>query len=129
MPDSQTIAPDAIASRYLEAWNETDAGVRRQLLDAFWTQDAKFVDPVMSGDGPAGMDACIAGVHQRFPGFRFRLIGEPDGFGDYVRLSWGLGPAGGDAPVKGTDVLALRDGRLASITGFFDQVPAPAPTA
>jgi len=28
--------------------------------------------------------------------------------------------------VKGTDFMALRDGRLASVTGFFDQVPAPA---
>jgi len=118
--------PNAIARRYLEAWNEIDAGVRRKLIDAFWTQDSTFVDPVMNGDGPAGMDACIAGVHQRFPGFRFRLIGEPDGFADYVRLSWGLGPAGEDAPVKGTDMLALRDGRIAAVTGFFDQVPAPA---
>jgi len=127
MSNPEAVAADVIARRYLEAWNETDAGVRRGLIDAFWTSDSTFVDPVMSGDGPAGMDACIAGVHQRFPGFRFRLIGEPDGFGDHVRLSWGLGPAGEDAPVKGTDFLALRGGRLAAVTGFFDQVPAPQP--
>jgi len=127
MSNPEAVAADVIARRYLEAWNETDAGVRRGLIDAFWTSDSTFVDPVMSGDGPAGMDACMAGVHQRFPGFRFRLIGEPDGFGDYVRLSWGLGPAGEDAPVKGTDFLALRGGRLAAVTGFFDQVPAPQP--
>jgi hypothetical protein len=124
---SATTDPKAVADRYLAAWNETDPARRRALLGAFWAADARFVDPIMSGDGPDGMDACIAGVHARFPGFRFALIGEPDGFGDHVRLSWGLGPAGGDAPVKGTDVLSLRDGRLARITGFFDQVPAPAP--
>ena len=118
--------PDVVARRYLEAWNETDANVRRGLIDDFWAKDSTFVDPVMSGAGPSGMDACIAGVHQRFPGFRFRMIGQADGFSDFVRLSWGLGPAGEDAPVKGTDFLALRDGRVAAVTGFFDQVPAPA---
>ena len=45
----------------------------------------------------------IEGVQNRFPDFRFRQIGAADGFGDYVRLSWGLGPDAGDAPIKGTD--------------------------
>ena len=29
-------------------------------------------------EGHAGVDALIAGVQERFPGFRFALIGEPD---------------------------------------------------
>ena len=45
----------------------------------------------------------IAGVQQRFPDFRFTLIGEPNGYGDNVRFSWGLGPEGVDSPIKGTD--------------------------
>jgi len=114
---------DALADRYIEAWNETDPARRRALIGALWTEDASFVDPVMKGDGHAGVDAVIGGVQGRFPGFRFRLIGKPDGFGDYVRLSWGLGPDGADAPVKGTDFLTVRGGRLAAVTGFFDQLP------
>src|SRR3954468_982862 len=34
----------------------------------------------------------IGAVHERFPNFRFSLLGEPDGFGTNVRFSWGLGP-------------------------------------
>src|SRR5438093_7972358 len=61
----------------------------------------------------------------RSPGaLRFTLIGEPNGFGDHVRFSWGLGPDGGDSPIKGTDFAVLSDGRIRSITGFLDQVPA-----
>ena len=91
---------------------------------ANWTSDARYVDPLMSGDGHDGVDALIAGVQQRFPDFKFRLIGEPNGFGDHVRFSWGLGPDGGDSPIKGTDFAVLSDGRIRSITGFLDQVPA-----
>ena len=49
---------------------------------------------------------------------------KPNGFGDHVRFSWGLGPDGGDSPIKGTDFAVLSDGRIRSITGFLDQVPA-----
>jgi hypothetical protein len=121
MSDAKTLA-----SRYIDAWNERNPERRRALIGALWTEDSTFVDPIMSGDGHAGMDAVIAGVQTRFPDFRFALIGEPDAFGDHLRLSWGLGPADADAPVKGTDFMSLREGRLASVTGFFDQVPATA---
>ena len=47
-------------------------------------------------------------------------------FGDHVRFSWGLGPEGADSPIKGTDFAVVRDGRIRSITGFLDQVPAGA---
>ena len=119
MPD-----PATVARRYLETWNETDAERRRRLLADAWTDDARYVDPVMSGDGHDGVDALIAGVQQRFPDFKFKLLGEPNGYGDHVRFSWGLGPDGADSPIKGTDFAVLSDGRIRSITGFLGQVPA-----
>jgi hypothetical protein len=77
----------------------------------------------MSGDGHDGVDASISGVQQRFPDFRFRLLGQPNEFGDHVRFSWGLGPDGADSLIKGTDFAVVRDGRIRSVTGFLDQVP------
>ena len=76
-----------------------------------------------SGASIPSLDALIAGVQQKFPDFTFKLIGEPNGFGDHVRFSWGLGPDGVDSPIKGTDFALLKDGRIRSITGFLDQVP------
>ena len=119
MTDAETIA-----RRYLEAWNERDSGRRGALLAALWTEDASFVDPVLQGEGLDGVDAVIARVHERYPGYRFSMIGAPDGFGDHVRLSWALGPEDGEAPIKGTDFVTLQGGRLKSVTGFFDQLPA-----
>jgi len=114
---------NTIASRYIDLWNERTPSRRREMLSQHWAKDAKYVDPLMSGDGHDSVDALIAGVQQRFPDFRFKLIGEPNGFGDHVRFSWGLGPEGADSPIKGTDFAVVSDGRIRSITGFLDQVP------
>jgi len=113
-----------VAHRYIELWNERAPGRRREMLTANWTGDASYVDPLMSGSGHDGVDALISGVQQKFPDFTFSLIGEPNGFGQHVRFSWGLGPDGTDSPIKGTDFAVLsKDGRIQSITGFLDQVP------
>ena len=78
---------NTIARNYVDLWNERAPGRRREMLAANWTADARYVDPLMSGDGHDGVDALISGVQQRFPDFKFKLIGEPNGFGDHVRFS------------------------------------------
>jgi len=113
-----------IAQRYIDSWNETDATRRANLLTALWTEDARYVDPMMAGEGRGQIDALIAGIHQQFPGFRFALAGKPDGYGDKVRFSWTLGPDGGEGLVEGTDFGVVENGRLRAVTGFLDKVPA-----
>lgn len=114
---------NAIANAYITLWNERAPQKRRDLLTSDWTEDAVYVDPLTRGDGHDGVDALIAGVQTRFPDFRFRLIGQANGFGDKLRFCWGLGPDGADCPIKGTDFAELKDGRIHRITGFLDQVP------
>ena len=112
-----------IAKNYIAAWNETDAGKRRALLDAAFTGDISYADPVMQGDGHDGLGALIEGVHQKFAGFRFSLTGTPDGFADYIRFSWALGPEGTESVIEGTDVGIVEEGRLKMVRGFLDKVP------
>ena len=114
---------NAIAANYIALWNEPASDRRRELLVANWTHDAIYVDPLMRGDGHDGVDALIDGVQTGFPGFRFRLIGNPDGYGDCLRFSWGLGPDGVDCLIKGTDFAELVNGRIRRITGFLYQGP------
>ena len=68
----------------------------------------------------------IGAVQDRFPGFRFRLLGNPDGHGRWVRFSWGLGPEGADPLIEGSDVVEQDDGRIQRVIGFLDKVPAMA---
>ncbi|MET3578690.1 hypothetical protein ABID19_001715 [Mesorhizobium robiniae] len=115
---------NTIAQNYITAWNESDAARRTALLKAAFTEDVSYRDPIMQGDGHAGVAALIDGVQQRFVGFRFSLKGKPDGFGDTIRFSWNLGPEGADSVIEGTDIGIIENGRLKSVTGFLDKVPA-----
>jgi hypothetical protein len=121
MLDAQQIARD-----YIDLWNETDAARRSALLARQWTPAATYVDPLAKVAGPEEIGAYIGGVHQRFPDFRFALKGDAGGHGEHVRFSWTLGPAVGEAPIEGSDVVTTEDGRIASVIGFLDKVPQPA---
>jgi len=116
----------SIATRYIALWNEINPDRRKALMADLWSESGTYRDPLMQGDGHDQIDALIAGVHGQFPGFRFALVGQPDGYGDQVRFSWQLGPDGIDGPIKGTDFATLENGRLKSVVGFLDQVPAAA---
>jgi hypothetical protein len=106
--------------RYIAIWNEGDAGRRRALIAQTWTDDASYVDPLMTGEGPDGIDAMIAGAQQQFPGHRFRLVAGPDVHHDRVRFAWEL--RGADGPVAaGVDFAVVADdGRLRAVTGFLE---------
>jgi len=113
-----------LIDRYIAAWNETDAARRKALVAATFAADATYLDPVMQGDGHAGIDEMIAGVQARFPGHRFSRSGKVDTHHDHLRISWDLAPAGGEVLVKGTDFAVLAaDARMAAVTGFFDLLP------
>jgi hypothetical protein len=116
---------EQLAQRYIALWNETDPAARRRSVEALWSEDARYVDPLADAQGHEAIDATIAAVQAQFPGFEFQLSGPVDGHHDLARFSWELGPVGGDAPIAGFDVaVAGGDGRLRSVLGFLDRVPA-----
>jgi hypothetical protein len=115
--------PKSIAEDYIAFWNETDPVARGRLYAEGWEEAAVYVDPMMAGSGRPEIEALVAGVQARFPGFSFALSGAPDGHGEYARFSWRLGPSGAEAPIEGSDVLVMRDGRIARVIGFLDKVP------
>ncbi|HXW19635.1 MAG TPA: nuclear transport factor 2 family protein [Roseiarcus sp.] len=112
-----------IADAYIALWNEADRTRRKTLIAKAWTEDAVYVDPMMSGKGHNEIDALIGAVHERFPGASFALAGKPDGYADHVRFSWTLA-TGQEPPIAhGTDFGTMSaDGRLKSIAGFLDHV-------
>jgi hypothetical protein len=92
-----------LVDRYVAIWNTTDAKGRHDLVAGAFTDDGAYVDPMMQGAGHDGIDAMIAGVQERFPGFQLRRTGPVDAHNNLVRFNWELGPEGVDAPVKGLD--------------------------
>lgn len=115
----------ALVDRYIAIWNETDAEQRQELIAQTWTESAHYLDPLMQGNGHAGIDGLVRGVQTQFPGFQFRLVSAVDGHHDQLRFVWELGPEGVDAPIVGTDFATVAtDGRLQTVIGFLDRVPA-----
>jgi len=110
-----------IVDGYFAMWNETDPGRRRDVIATTWSPDGRYVDPLAAAAGAEALDALVAGVHERFPGHRFRLTGSIDVHHDRARWDWELVPAAGAPPVAvGVDFAVLaRDGRLRDVTGFF----------
>jgi hypothetical protein len=114
-----------LADRFIASWNETDPAARRQAIDELWAENARYVDPLAEAEGRDAIDATIAAVQGQFPGFTFRLVGPTDGHHDQLRFTWELGPDGTEAPVVGFDVAIVDgDGRLETVLGFLDKVPA-----
>ena len=116
-----------LIDRYIAMWNETDAARRQALIARTWSGQARYLDPLMQGEGHAGIDAMVAGVQQAYPGNRFRRTSEVDVHHDCVRFCWTLGPEGGPALAQGVDFGLLAgdvekgEAVLLSVTGFLDQ--------
>jgi hypothetical protein len=90
--------------------------------DSF-SEGASYVDPLMASEGHAAIDGMVQAVQERFPGHRFRRAGEVDGHHDRVRFGWELAAASGPVIAKGTDFATVAGARLATVTGFIDQMP------
>jgi hypothetical protein len=121
---------------YVATWNETDAARRQASLARAWSATGRYRDPIMASDGPAEIDAMLAAVQARFPGFVLKRTSKVDSFvadcgrpgersGErYARFTWSLGPPLGPTVVEGVDFGTFDpDGKLASIVGFIDKAP------
>ena len=114
--------PTELIDRYIAVWNETDGARRRALIARTWTEDARYLDPLLEGSGHAGIDAMVQALQERYPGNRFARTSDVDAHHDRVRFAWTLGPAGGPPLAQGIDFGVVTDGKLlAAVTGFLDQ--------
>lgn len=119
---------ESAVARYFEAWNAAEPEARAKAVAAAWTADGGYTDPLADVRGHERIAAVIAAARAQFPGFSFRLTGSVDGHHDTARFSWELvSDTDGSAPVAGSDVVTLdAEGRIRSVLGFLDRVPAGA---
>ena len=114
------IDPQEIAKTYLETWNAPSQELRREKLE-FWTEGARYTDPLMHGEGREQIAEMIEAARTQFPGHSFTIAGTPEGHGNHIRFSWALAPEGSGAVAYGTDFVQLDGhGRIAQVVGFLD---------
>ena len=114
----------ATVDTYLAMWNETDRQRRAALIEQVWVPEGRYVDPLLEAEGHGSIDAMVAGVHEQFPGHRFRRVSGIDTHHDQVRFAWELVAPDGSVTVSGIDVAEVSgDGRLRRVVGFFGELP------
>jgi SnoaL-like domain len=112
-----------LVTQYLEAFNETDADRRRQLVEALYTPDCTYTDPHVDLRGAEQIDGFIEQTHERFPGFTFTLGSAIDAHRNQARFQWHAGPADTPDAYVGFDVILGEDGRIRNVYGFMDAAP------
>lgn len=107
-----------------DVFGENDADRRHAAISEIYREDAVFYDP--NGGVFRGREEIerVAGLlRAAHPDFRYRPIAPPDEVGEAGRVRWVEGPPGRPPVVAGTDVIVVRDGRIAVVYLFFDPIP------
>jgi hypothetical protein len=108
--------------RYAACWS-LPALERAAELPACVVDDVSYLDPRAPAAGLDGLAAYMEGFAQSLPGARFEIIEVLDHH-DRSLARWRLrGRDGGVVQTGTSTAVHAADGRLATITGFFDNSP------
>jgi SnoaL-like protein len=107
-----------------DIFGENDAVRRRAAIDEIFHEDAVFHDP-QSGvfRGRDEIDRIAGAIKATHPDFKYRPLSPPEEVGDAGRVRWVSGTPGKPPAYAGTDFIVSRNGRIASVYLFFDQLP------
>lgn len=116
-----------LVDTYLAMWNEPDPARRAAHIASAWTENGRYIDPLLEAIGHPALSEMVAGVQVKFPGHRFRRVSGVDAHHGELRFAWELAAPDGTVVVNGIDVGSVApDGRLSRITGFFGDMPQAA---
>jgi hypothetical protein len=104
--------PQALADRYVEAWNERDAGERRQRIAALWVTDGVHYVGAREARGYKAIEERITGSHEKnvaLAGNRFRAVKDASALRDVITFHWEMLSAHDDAVLAvGLEFLVLN---------------------
>ena len=114
-----------LLTRNLHAvFGENAPARRRAAIDELFTEECVFYDP-RGGvyRGRAAIDRVAGPLRATHPDFGYQPIAGPEEGGAGGRIQWVEGRPGEAPASAGTDFIIARDGRIAAVYLFFDQLP------
>ena len=107
-----------------DVFGEIDPARRRAAIDEIFHADGVFNDP--NGNtyrGPDEIDRIAGVIKATHPEFRYQPVSAPEECGDGGRVRWVSGIPGEAPKYAGTDFVIARDGKIAAVYLFFDELP------
>jgi hypothetical protein len=106
-----------------DVFGENDSARRRAAIDEVFTEDCVFYDPSKGVyRGRDEIDRVAGAIRATHPDFRYQPIAEPEEVGNGGRIQWVSGRPGEAPAYAGTDFIVARDGRIAALYLFFDNL-------
>ncbi len=120
------------AHQYFEAWNKRDA----QAIKSLFIAEGTYQDPVVGLINTQSIDAYTKNLWEAFPNLSFSILTADEIGIDKVAAQWvmsgtntgpfmGLPPTSKSINVPGADFIEFQDGKIKSITGYFDSKATP----
>jgi len=106
-----------------DVFGENDPARRRAAIDEIFTDDCVFYEPRGAYHGRDEIERVAGVVKAMHPDFRYQPIAPPEELGSGGRVRWVSGRPGEAPAYAGTDFIIVRDGRIAAVYLFFDQLP------
>jgi len=106
-----------------DVFGEHDPARRRAAIDEIFTDDCVFYEPRGVYRGRDEIDRVAGAIKATHPDFRYQPIAPPEELGNGGRVRWVSGRPGEAPAYAGTDFIIARDGRIAAVYLFFDQLP------
>jgi hypothetical protein len=107
-----------------DVFGENDAARRRAAIDELWTEDGVFYDPKTGVHrGRDEIDRVAGAIKATHPDFQYQPIAKPEELGNGGRVKWVAGRPGEPPAYAGTDFMIARDGKIAALYLFFDELP------
>ncbi len=107
-----------------DVFGENDPARRRAAIEEIFTEDCVFYDPNKGVyRGRDEIDRVAGVIRATHPDFVYQPIAEPEELGNGGRVQWVSGRPGEAPAYTGTDFIIARDGRIAALYLFFDQLP------
>ena len=107
-----------------DVFGENDPVRRRAALDELWNEDGVFYDPNKGVyRGRDEIDRIAGAIKVTHPDFKYQPLSPPEEVGDVGRVRWVSGTPGKPPAYAGTDFIVARNGRIAALYLFFDNLP------
>jgi ketosteroid isomerase-like protein len=123
---AEVMTPQRIEQAYVlynKAWTEVDDARRASYIEQIWAKNGVLKDPSTMVVGRESLLKHIGKFIHDFPNTQITRISKIDSFGTSFRVAWKMAFANGTS-LEGVDIGEMDDdGRIKSITGFWQPLP------